>query len=403
MLKGKNIVIGVCGGIAIYKIVDLASKLRKKGANVHIIMTKEATNFVSPLTFQEITGNPVSVSMWEKVTNWNVEHISLATLADLLVIAPATGNIIGKISSGIADDMLSTVVMASTCPKLLVPAMNTNMYLNPITQDNIQKLKNYNYKVMTPDSGNLACGVKGIGRLPKIDKILLEIEKFFSNIKNDYEKMTVLVTAGGTREKIDPVRFITNRSSGKMGYAIANAAKKRGANVILISGITNLEKPKDITFHQVDSALEMEQLVNEYFPKANITIMAAAVSDYRLKNISEHKIKKLDEELILELVKNPDILKNLGEIKKDHQFLVGFAAETQNIKEYAKDKLKRKNLDLIIANNVGQNTTGFDCDTNQLYIYGKDDYYIETPFDKKEILAHTILDIIQNQKEKFNK
>lgn len=395
MLKDKHILLGVCGGIAAYKVVELASRLRKAGAEVHVVMTEEATKFVTPLTFQEITGNPVNVSMWDKVTNWNVEHIALATMADLMVIAPATGNILGKIAHGIADDMLTTVVMAAKSPVLMVPAMNTQMYVNPITQRNIALLKEFGYKFLKPGSGKLACGVTGIGRLPEPVEIFEAVEKFFDGKeKQDLLGKKVLISAGGTREPIDPVRFITNRSSGKMGYAIAEAAAERGAEVILVSGITNLAKPEGVVFHQVESALAMEKLINEYFADADITIMSAAVSDYRVKEVAEHKLKKHNEELVLELVKNPDILYGLGQRKAPNQYLVGFAAETQNLEAYAKEKLAKKNLDLIVANNVASNVAGFDVDTNQVLLFGRDGSKKEVPLMSKRELADVVLDTV---------
>ena len=320
MLKGKNILLAVCGGIAVYKVVDVASRLRKLGANVHVVMTKEATNFVTPLTFQEISGNPVNVSMWDKVTNWNVEHIALANLADLVLIAPATANIIGKIANGIADDMLSTVIMATKAPVFVAPAMNSNMYQNPITQKNINTLREYNYHIIEPASGHLACGVNGIGRLPEPITLVETIKDYVEKQNNQSLKgKKVIVSAAGTREPIDPVRYISNRSSGKMGYAIATEAASRGAEVVLVSGITNIKAPENVNLIKVESAREMQKHIEEHFADCDITIMSAAVSDYRVKEVASQKIKKSDEVITIELVKNPDILKGLGEKKSDKQ------------------------------------------------------------------------------------
>lgn len=401
MLKDKNVLLAVCGGIAVYKVIEVASRLRKAGANVHVVMTKEATNFVTPLTFQEISGNPVNVSMWEKVTNWNVEHIALANLADLVLVAPATANIIGKIAGGIADDMLSTVIMATKAPVLLAPAMNSNMYTNPITQRNLDTLRQFNYKIIEPASGHLACGVNGIGRLPEAVDLFHEVEDYFSKMdkKQSLAGKKVIVSAAGTREPIDPVRYISNRSSGKMGYAIAEEAAQRGADVVLVSGITNLPAPENVKVIKVESARDMQSNIEQYFPDSDITIMAAAVSDYRVKEVAEQKIKKSDEVMTIELVKNPDILKGLGEKKTDKQFLVGFAAETQNVLEYAQGKLQRKNLDMIVANDVSQAQAGFNVDTNIAKIITRDGQIKQAPLMKKTELAQLIFDIIE---EKMN-
>ncbi len=401
MLKDKNILLAVCGGIAAYKIVEVASRLRKLGANVHVVMTKEATEFVTPLTFQEISGNPVNVSMWEKVTNWNVEHIALANLADLVLIAPATANIIGKIANGIADDMLSTVVMATKAPVFVAPAMNSNMFTNPITQKNIQTLRDVNYHIIEPASGHLACGVNGVGRLPEPITLVEEIEKYFAKteVKKSLQGKKIIISAAGTREPIDPVRYISNRSSGKMGYAIATEAANRGGEVILVSGITNISAPANVKLIKVESARDMQSHIHKYFADSDITIMSAAVSDYRVKEVANQKIKKSDETMTIELVKNPDILKGLGEIKTTKQFLVGFAAETQNVEAYAKDKLQRKNLDMIVANDVSQQGAGFNTDTNIAKIITRDGEIKEAPLMQKTELAKLILDTIE---EKLN-
>lgn len=398
MLKDKNVLLGVCGGIAAYKAVEAASRLRKAGASVHVLMTEEAAKFVTPLTFQEISGNPVNVSMWEKVTNWNVEHIALANLADVVLIAPATANVIGKIACGIADDMMTTVIMATKAPVYVAPAMNTNMYTNPITQRNIDTLRRYGYHIIEPASGHLACGTSGLGRLPEAADLAEIIKHHFEpQKKQSLAGRKVVISAAGTREPIDPVRYITNASSGKMGYAIAEEAAARGADVVLVSGLTSLPAPASsrIKLLKAESARDMQHLVEANFTGCDIAIMAAAVSDYRVKDVSVQKIKKNDETMTLELVKNPDILKGLGEKKTDRQFLVGFAAETQNVLEYAKGKLKRKNLDMIVANDVSQANAGFNVDTNIAKIITRDGQVRQAPLMKKTELAQLIFDIIE--------
>jgi len=362
-MTGKNILIGVTGGIAAYKVVELASLLKKSGANVKIMMTKHATEFVSPRTFQEITNNAVSVEMFGDAANFNVAHIGLANFADLIVIAPATANFLAKMAHGIADDLLTTTILAFDKKILLCPSMNTKMYENPATQANLATLKARGVEILEPASGNLACGTVGKGRLPEPIEICAEIEKFFAENKILAGKK-VLVTAGGTLEPIDPVRFIGNRSSGKMGFEIAKSAIKSGAEVILIAGNSNLEPPNGLKkFIKVESALEMREAVLKYFETANCVIMSAAVADYRVKTPSEQKIKKSAENLTLELVKNPDILRELGTLKKS-QILVGFAAETENVLEYASKKLVEKNLNFIVANDVTLAGAGFGGSTN---------------------------------------
>ncbi len=403
MLKDKNVLLAVCGGIAAYKVVEVASRLRKAGAHVHVLMTQEATKFVTPLTFQEISGNPVNVSMWDKVTNWNVEHIALANLADVVLIAPVTANVIGKVANGIADDMLTTVIMATTAPVYIAPAMNSNMFTNPITQRNINTLREYNYHIIEPASGHLACGVNGIGRLPEAVELFHVLEKHFAqeamHTAQTLKNKKVVISAAGTREPIDPVRYISNRSSGKMGYAIAEEAAKRGAKVVLVSGITSIPAPqsKNVELIKVESARQMQESVEANFADSDITIMAAAVSDYRVKEVAAQKIKKNDEHMTIELVKNPDILKGLGEKKTAKQFLVGFAAETQNVLEYAKGKLERKNLDMIVANDVSQAQAGFNVDTNIAKIITRDGKVRQAPLMKKTELAQMILDIIEEK------
>lgn len=393
MLKDKKIVLGVTGGIAAYKVVEVASKLRQAGAEVHVIMTEEATKFVTPLTFREITGQPVVSDMWAEVTQWNVAHVALATLADMVLIAPATANIIAKAAAGIADDMLSTTLLATKAPVLFAPAMNTNMYENPGTQRNIETLKGLGYKFIEPDSGHLACGVTGVGRLPEPTAIVAAVDDYFV-VAGELAGKKVLVTAAGTIEPIDPVRFIGNRSSGRMGYAIAAEAKRRGADVVLVSGPSALTPPEGVTVINIETAEQMRQAVLREFADTDITIKAAAVADYRAKTVADNKIKKNDETLVVELEKNPDILKELGSIKKKGQILVGFAAETQNLLKYAKEKLEKKNLDFIIANDVTKPEAGFNVETNLIKILFRDGNIEEFPLLKKSELAKIILDRI---------
>lgn len=363
MLNGKTVVLGVTGGIAAYKAVEIASRLVKKGADVFVIMTESATKFVTPLTFQEITKNPVVSDMWGEVKHWHVEHIALATKADYFLIAPATANCIGKIAHGIADDMLTTTVMATTAPIIIAPAMNTNMYQNAATQDNLAILKRRGCHIITPASGMLACGVEGIGRLPDPYVIVDEVVALAS-AKQDLIGKRILVTAGGTHEPLDPVRFIGNRSSGKMGYAVAEAAQARGAEVILVSGPTALDRPQGVQFVSVETTKEMFDAVMDIFDSVDVVIKAAAVADYRPKICAEQKIKKNDSEFTVVLEKNPDILFHLGQNKKEGQILVGFAAETNDLIKHAKQKIEKKNLDMIVANDVTAKGAGFNVDTN---------------------------------------
>jgi len=390
MLKDKNVILGVTGGIAAYKSVDLASRLRKAGANVHVIMTKGAQNFVTPLTFREITGNPVTTTMWGEVTNHNVEHIALANLADLVIVAPATANFIAKCAMGMADDMLTTTLLATKAPIFFAPAMNSNMYENQLTQKNIDVLIESGWNFIPPESGHLACGTDGVGRMPEPADIV-DFVYFTMAFAADMLGIKVLVTAAGTYEPIDPVRYIGNRSSGKMGYAIAEAAKKRGAEVILVSGPSALTPPDGVEFIGVESAAEMRDAVMEHFSEADMIIKAAAVADYRVRNASDQKIKKNDEELTLVLEKNPDILKELGEKKRTGQILVGFAAETQNLLEYARAKLEKKNLDMIVANDVSRKDAGFNTDTNVVKLLYRNGTIEELPIMTKHKLADELL------------
>ena len=397
----KHIVIGVTGGIAVYKILDVASKLRKLGYSMNTIMTENACEFVKPLSFQTITNNYVVTDTFERPYTWDVEHIALAKKADVMLIAPATANIIGKVASGIADDMLSTTVMAARGPVIFAPAMNTAMYENPIVQENIAYLKEKGYLFIEPDSGWLACGDLGSGKLPAPEKIVeyvvdvLEKSEAKQEVRRDLEGKHILITAGPTIEAIDPMRYITNHSSGKMGYAIAEDAVKRGAEVILVSGQTNLECPQGVKRVNVRSAREMYEAVHEHFEWADAVIKTAAVADYRPKEMSSHKIKKNGENLILELVPNPDILKSLGE-RKTHQILVGFAAETQNVIEYAEDKIRKKNLDFIVANNIAAAGAGFKGDTNIATIIEKNGTITEYQKMYKSELGNVILDKVKD-------
>lgn len=392
MLAGKNIVLGVAGGIAAYKAVEIVSRLKKAGASVHVIMTEGATKFVTPLTFRELSGNPVVHTMWGEPKTWNVEHIALACWADCFLLAPATANIIGKIANGISDDMLSTTVMATKAPVIIVPAMNSNMYLNPITQQNIAKLRIYGYHFIEPATGLLACGVDGPGRLPEPAAIIESVRDLLS-AKTQLQGKKVLVTAGGTREPIDPVRYIGNRSSGKMGYALAEAAAKRGAEVVLISGPVSLPTPLGVKIIAVESAMAMRDAVLAEFATSDIVIKAAAVSDYRVIEQAEHKIKKTDTTLTLTLEKNPDILAELGRCKTK-QILVGFAAETEHLITNATEKLQRKNADMIIANDVTLAGAGFNTDTNIVKVLYKNGEVEELPQMSKQQLACVILDKI---------
>lgn len=395
MLSGKNIVLGVTGGIAAYKCVDLVSRLRKKGAAVHVILTRGAQNFVTEAVMREISGNPVVTSMWGEIHRHDVEHIALANLADTVLIAPATANVIAKAAAGIADDMLTTVVLASRAPVFFAPAMNSNMYENPVTRQNIHTLQQLGWQLIPPASGYLACGTSGIGRMPEPAELAAVLEGYFTR-GGSMAGLKLLVTAAGTREPIDPVRYIGNRSSGKMGYAIAEAAVSLGAEVMLISGPSALQPPAGTEFFGVESACDMRRLVKDSFPQCDIVVKAAAVADYRVKNVSEHKIKKSDEELTLVLEKNPDILKELGEMKKPHQTLVGFAAETRNLLQYARGKLEKKNLDMIVANDVSNLQAGFNVDTNLIKLLKRDGSVEELPLMSKRELAYIILERVMD-------
>jgi phosphopantothenoylcysteine decarboxylase/phosphopantothenate--cysteine ligase len=395
MLTGKTVVLGVAGGIAAYKSVEVVSRLVKQGAEVHVIMTESATHFVTPLTFREISGQPVHTTMWEEPKLWNVEHIALARRADLFVIAPATANILAKIANGIADDFLSTTVMATPAPVFLVPAMNTDMFLNPATQYNLKTLANRGFFIMQPAAGPLACGTEGLGRLPEPIEIVEQIILQFNQAQS-LKGIRILVTAGGTREAIDPVRYIGNRSSGKMGYAIAAAAAKRGAVVTLVSGPVALTAPAGVNVIRVESALQMREAALSVFSAVDIVIKAAAVADYRPESAADQKIKKTSEVMMVTLTKNPDILAELGKLKTG-QFLVGFAAETQELAANALEKLRRKNLDMLVANDVTLPGAGFESETNIVKIFSKDGSVEELPQMSKTELAGVLLDRIEDK------
>ena len=397
-MRGKHIIVAVSAGIAAYKAIEVVSRLRKKGAEVKVVMTQNATHIASPLTFGEISGHPVALDMFEQVHQWDVEHIALATWADAYVVVPATANVIGKIYAGIADDMLTTTIMATTAPKYLCPAMNTEMYNNLITQRNLEGLRSLGYHIMDPAEGWLACGITGVGRLPEPEAIVDWLEAKMCST-NELEGTTILVTAGGTQESIDPVRYIGNRSSGKMGYAIAEQAAHMGAKVILVSAPTSLPIPSGVDFISVDSAVSMQEAVEDRYNDVNVVIMAAAVSDFRVLHKAEQKIKKM-ESMTIELVKNPDILQGLGS-KKSHQILVGFAAETEHVIKYGQDKVAKKNLDMLVANDVSKSNAGFNVDTNEGYFLYPDKVPKEMPNMKKSDLARHILreviDLVANK------
>ncbi|MGL6105335.1 bifunctional phosphopantothenoylcysteine decarboxylase/phosphopantothenate--cysteine ligase CoaBC [Romboutsia sp.] len=395
MLKDKTVVIGVSGGIAVYKVLDVISRLRKLGVNVYVIMTKSATEFVTPLSFQSLSQNYVVCDMFEDPKTWDVEHISLAKRADVFLVAPATANVIGKMANGIADDMLTTTVMATKGKVLIAPAMNTNMYENPIVQRNIDILKELGYDFVEPESGRLACGDTGKGKLASPEVIVDEIVKLLSK-EQDLKGKSIIVTAGPTVESIDPMRFISNRSSGKMGYSIAKEAIERGANVTLISGPTNLTPPQNLKkLIRIESAEDMYNAVVENLEENQVVIKSAAVADYKPKNYSNKKIKKSDEDLVISLDRNKDIAYEIGKIKKD-KILVGFAAETNDLLENAKGKVKKKNLDFIVANDLTMEGAGFGVDTNIVKIIDKDGNITEYPKMKKEEVANVILDKVKS-------
>lgn len=392
MLKGKTIVLGVTGGIACFKAAALASMLVKQHANVQVIMTENATKFVTPLTFEQLTGQKALTDTFDRNFQHSVEHIAVADRADLVLIAPATANIIAKLAHGLADDMLTTTVLACDCPKAIAPAMNTKMYENPVTQDNLSTLRRYGWEVAEPASGHLACGTEGKGRLPEPEE-LLELCLHAIAREKDLRGKRVLVTAGPTREALDPVRYLTNRSSGRMGYAIAKAAARRGAEVTLVSGPTALPRPGYMEIVDVESAREMFDAVTSRAPEMDIIIKAAAVADYRPADVAEDKIKKKDGDLSIPLERTRDILGTLGQQKREGQFLCGFSMETRDLIENSRKKLTKKNLDMVAANNVKVEGAGFGVETNVLTLITAEGEK-ELPLMSKDAAADALLDAI---------
>lgn len=392
MLKGKCVLLGVSGSIAAYKSAGLASMLVKAGAEVHVLMTKNAVNIINPITFETLTGNKCLVDTFDRNFEFKVAHVSLAKKADVFMIAPASADVIAKVAHGLADDMLTTTFLAAECPKLISPAMNTAMYSNPVTQDNIALCRRYGMQVVEPATGYLACGDTGAGKMPEAETLFEWIDQSCGYIK-DLSGKKILVTAGPTQEALDPVRYITNHSSGKMGYALAVAAARRGADVTLVSGRVALKPPLFVKTVDVVSASDMAAAVKEAFPEQDIVIKAAAVADYRPAVVSGNKIKKHDGELNLALERTEDILAYLGRNKKPGQFLCGFSMETENLLENSRGKLERKNLDMIVANSLRTKGAGFGGDTNVVTLITKD-FADELPLMSKEEVAHAILDKI---------
>ena len=392
MLKGKTVLLGVTGSIAAYKIASLASALKKLHADVHVLMTQNATNFINPITFESLTGNKCLVDTFDRNFQFQVEHVSIAKKADVVMIAPASANVIGKLAHGIADDMLTTTVMACKCKKYISPAMNTNMFENPIVQDNLKTLEHYGYEVIQPASGYLACGDTGAGKMPEPETLLAYIEKEIAREK-DLQGKKILVTAGPTQEAIDPVRYITNHSSGKMGYAIAKVAMLRGAEVTLVSGRTAIEAPLFVNVVPIVTAKDMFEAVTGISNEQDIIIKAAAVADYRPAVVSSEKVKKKEGQMSIELERTDDILKYLGENKREGQFLCGFSMETQNMISNSRAKLERKNLDMVAANNVKEAGAGFQGDTNVLTLITQKEE-TSLPLMSKEDAANKLLDKI---------
>lgn len=398
MLKGKTVVLAISGSIAAYKIASLASALGKLHADVQVLMTQNATNFINPITFETLTGNKCLVDTFDRNFQYSVEHVALAKRADVVLVAPASANVIGKIANGIADDMLTTTVMACKCKKIISPAMNTQMFENPIVQDNLKKLEHYGYEVIQPAVGLLACKDVGKGKMPEPETLLEYILQEVAYEK-DLKGKKILVTAGPTQEPIDPVRYLTNHSSGKMGYAIAKVCSMRGAEVTLVSGKTAIKPPLFVDVVPVTTAREMYEAVTGRSDRQDIVIKAAAVADYRPKTISEQKVKKTDEELSIEMERTDDILKYLGEHKRANQFLCGFSMETEHMLENSRKKLKKKNLDMIVANNVKVEGAGFAGDTNIVTLITADDE-TQLPLLSKEETAVEIMNKILEQTEK---
>lgn len=392
MLKEKKIVLGVTGSIAAYKIAALASMLKKQGADITVIMTRNATNFINPITFETLTGNKCLIDTFDRNFEYSVEHVALAKQAQVFLIAPASANVIAKVANGIADDMLTTTFLACSCPKIIAPTMNTHMYENPILQDNLKKCRHYGMEILTPAEGYLACGDTGAGKMPEPERLYQAIERAISHEK-DLAGKKILVTAGPTREAIDPVRYITNHSTGKMGYALAKQAMLRGADVTLVTGPVDLTPPPYVHVVPVISAKDMFDAVTAVSDEQDIIIKAAAVADYRPATVASEKVKKSDDTLSIELERTDDILKYLGEHKKDSQFLCGFSMETEHMLENSRAKLVKKNLDMIAANNLKIKGAGFGTDTNIITLITPDGV-TELPLMSKEAAADAILDQI---------
>lgn len=390
MLQGKTVVLGVTGSIAAYKIANLASMLVKLHADVNVVMTKNATNFINPITFETLTGNKCLIDTFDRNFQYNVEHVALAKRADIYMVAPASANVIGKIANGIADDMLTTTIMACKAPKIVAPAMNTNMFENPIVQDNLKKLESYGYEIISPACGYLACGDTGAGKLPS-EEVLLDYILKELHYEKDMKGKKVLVTAGPTREAIDPVRFISNHSTGKMGYAIARCAMERGAQVTLITGETSIPKPPFVKMIPVISAADMFEAVKENMDEADFIIKSAAVADYTPAVVADEKIKKKDGDMSIPLTRTTDILKYVGQNRKAGQVICGFAMETKDLIENATKKLNSKNVDMIVANNLKIAGAGFGTDTNVVTLIKKDGTK-ELPMMTKDEVAKAILD-----------
>ena len=396
MLKGKTVLLGVSGGIAAYKIANLASMLVKKGAEVHVIMTENACNFITPTTFETLTGNKCVVDTFDRNFQFNVEHVALAKKADVFMVAPATANVMAKLSHGIADDMLTTTFLASRCPKIVAPAMNTAMYENPITQDNMKTLEKYGIEVIQPATGYLACGDTGAGKMPEPEELYAYIERTVAREK-DMLGRKVLITAGATRESMDPVRFITNHSSGKMGFSLAKECMLRGAEVTVVKANTTAKAPGFVDIVPVSSAADMFDAVTKLAEEQDIIIKAAAVSDYTPVNVSDQKVKKKDGDLSIPLKRTQDILKYLGEHKKEGQILCGFSMETENMIENSRAKLEKKNADLIVANNLKEAGAGFGCDTNVVTLMSREETR-QLEIMSKDDVARAIVDYILKMK-----
>ena len=394
MLKGKTVLLGVSGSIAAYKTAYLASALKKLNADVHVLMTRNATNFINPITFETLTGNKCLVDTFDRNFEFSVEHVSLAKQADVVMIAPASANVIGKLAHGIADDMLTTTVMACKCQKIIAPAMNTNMFENPVVQDNLQILRNYGYEVISPATGYLACGDTGAGKMPE-PELLLEYILQEIAFEKDMDGLKVLVTAGPTREAVDPVRYITNHSTGNMGYAIARTCVRRGADVTLVSGPSALKPPEFVNVISVKSAKDMFDAVTGIAKEQDIIIKAAAVADYRPKHVSAEKVKKQDGTLTLEMERTDDILAYLGEHKREGQFLCGFAMETENLLENSRKKLAKKHLDMVVANSLRVQGAGFGGDTNVVTIITDNEEVSLGKMSKEETASHILDKILE--------